>query len=176
MILRDPSFARRPESGGDSASMGPPSRPHVITYIGRQAEIAHKKISFFKLIIVIIRKYTTSHSHVKRDSGIRVVISGIVLRLFSPVSGPGAPRNGFSGGKRGFWGPLITISGAQAGCEVTGRYPPLEAEQDGRMPQDFASRGTAGPDDAWARSTAFRAAPNTNNQFVKARISRTKGG
>ncbi len=82
--------------------------------------------------------------------------SGVVFRLFSLVSGPNAPRNGFSRRKRGFQRPVIEISGGQAGREALERYSPLEAGKGGRIPQKFASRGTTGPDDASASPPYFR--------------------
>ena len=49
----------------------------------------------------------------------------------------------------------MIISGGQAGCELPERYSPLEAGKGGRMPQDFASRGTVGPDDESASLPDF---------------------
>ena len=64
---------------------------------------------FWSPIIDVIRKYNTSHGHVKRNSGVSGGVSGAVLRLFSlifrsfaarmrPESGFSA-KNGASGGR-----------------------------------------------------------------------------
>ena len=84
---------------------------------------------FWYPIITVIRKYNTSHGHVKRDFGVPGGVSGAVFRLFPLIYGPDAPRNGSPGGERGFWCPVTVISGWQAGFKALERYLALRGRE-----------------------------------------------
>ena len=66
--------------------------------------------------------------------------------FFRSFSAQMRPEIGSPGGERGFQCPVITVSGGQAGFKAPGRHLPLEAVKGGRMPQEYVSRGTTGPD------------------------------